>query len=410
MLFSENAFCDTESDYQLVRAEYRGLVIEDPEVKDLDRWERVREKLNTFLRTNSDDKDYTPRALYLLSRLHEQKSKILSDKQELDLAARNFKNIVEDYSNDDLVDDALLGLARISQRSGDLNSAKVYLQRILSDYGSSDSAQHAQRHFSEIEEQLLLSNVNKDNGDFKNSQILSNQPVLIGSLENSMPLVMIDAGHGGSEDGAIGPGGIKEKEIALSISFILKDLLRETGRVRVSLTRADDDTLTLADRTKMANEQKADLFVSIHANASEYKTSKGVETYYLDNTDDKSSLRLAQRENFTLQGPQDNSLAFIVSDFIQGVKMDDSISLAHLIQDNLVDRLKKENPQIKNLGVKKAPFYVLVGAHMPCILTEVSFIDHPTEGRMLGTLSYQRAVAQGVFDGIVSFLKKKSKF
>lgn len=396
--------------YQEIRSEYRALVIEDPEVKDVERWKRVEDKLVLYLSSSKEDRIGTPKALYLLARLYEQKAKILRDTTDQERAIQNFTTLVDTFPQDDLADDALLALARISHRNEKLVQAKSYLEKIISDYGASDSIQHAQTHYTEVEQAILIRNTkHQSNIEQTTPQKLSNEPVLIASLEERMPLVVVDAGHGGSEDGAIGPGGIKEKDITLAIAFILRDLLKETGMVRVHMTRTGDETLKLSDRTSIANEVKGDLFVSIHANASEYKTSKGVETYYLDNTDDKSSLRLAERENFTPQGPQNTSLSFIVSDFIQGIKMDDSISLAHLIQDNLVERVRKENPHIKNLGVKKAPFYVLVGAHMPCVLTEVSFIDHPQEGRLLGTLAYQKLVAQGIFDGVMAFLKKKSK-
>jgi len=208
----------------------------------------------------------------------------------------------------------------------------------------------------------------------------------------------------------LGPDGIQEKNVTLAVSRMVRDRLRETGRVRVQLTRTGDETLKLSDRTNQANEIKADIFVSIHANASEYKSSRGVETYYLDNTNDKSSLRLAERENLVTGGESRSALSFIISDFIQSVKMDDSISLAHLTQDSIVASLKKKYPKIKDLGVKRAPFYVLVGAHMPCILTEISFIDHPEEGVLLSTTKYQQLVADGIFQGIVSFLEKKGRY
>jgi N-acetylmuramoyl-L-alanine amidase len=174
------------------------------------------------------------------------------------------------------------------------------------------------------------------------------------------------------------------------------------------MTRTGDEVVSLADRTRIANEAKAELFISIHANASEYKTSKGVETYYLDNTDDKSSLKLAERENFTAVG-ETKGVGFIVSDFIQAVKIDDSISLAHLIHDNLYGGLSKSFDGVKDLRVKKAPFFVLVGAHMPCVLVEVSFIDHPVEGRRMADPRYQAVVADGIYSGVKAYLKKKER-
>lgn len=411
LLFCYFAFASdhvVEDLYRDIRSEYRTLIIEDSGLRDVDRWMRVENKLKHFIDTYGDDRIYLPRAMYLLGRLYEQKSQIGINTVAEDAAIIVFNRIVEDFSGDDLADDSLLAIARIRDKQKKYFEAKESLNKIISDYGSSDSMSHAQKLYSEIEAKEYTSK--KAAEPSPESNVLTNQPSLIGSLEERSPLVLIDPGHGGSEDGAIGPAGIKEKDITLAISFLVRDMLRETGKVRVQLTRVEDETIKLADRTSKANEIKADLFVSIHANASEYKASRGVETYYLDNTDDKSSLRLAERENFVAQGSGSSSLSFIVSDFIQGIKMDDSISLAHFVQDSLIQNLKIENPQVKNLGVKRAPFYVLVGAHMPCILTEVSFIDHHEEGRLLSSPKYQRLIAKGVFEGIVIFLKKKLRY
>ena len=220
---------------------------------------------------------------------------------------------------------------------------------------------------------------------------------------------MIDPGHGGTELGAIGGKGFYEKDVVLNISLMLDEFLRERLRVRTVLTRARDTHIPLADRTKLANHEKADLFVSVHANASEYKTAKGIETYYLDNTNDKSSLKLARRENKSLEIPKGTDLSFMISDLIQNAKLDESISLAHYVQDELYGSLARYFEGVKDLGVKKAPFFVLVGAHMPCVLVEVSFIDHPVEGKRLRSRRYQKLVAMGIYQGIRNFFEKQAE-
>lgn len=233
--------------------------------------------------------------------------------------------------------------------------------------------------------------------------------VLDESMVPKRPLIVIDPGHGGDDQGAKGVDGILEKVIVLEVAKELEQLLRERLRAKTFLTRTTDVFIPLADRTKLANDRAADLFVSIHANASEYKTAQGVETYYLDNTNEKSSLKLADRENASLNfGPKQNSdLGFIFSDLIQNVKLDDSISLAHHLQNSLTQTLSRYYQGVNNLGVKKAPFYVLVGAHMPCVLSEISFIDHPVEGRRLGEERYQKLIAQALYEGIRKFFIKR---
>ena len=407
ILIPSHGYClDSDELYQDIRSDYRGLIIEDPNGKDPDRWKRVEQRLSQFLKTSVTTKTF-PGALYLLGRLYEQRAKFLNDQQDIVDSLMNFNRVVNEYSDSDLVDDSLLGIARLKQQVKDPSEARQALNTIISNYPESDSVVHAKNQLSQLE---LLEKKSPDTSSIQEKDRISNEPRVLGNLEESKPLILIDAGHGGAEDGAIGPGDIREKDITLKLAFMVRDLLLQGNRVRVQLTRVEDETVKLSDRTKKANDVKADLFVSIHANASDYKSSRGVETYYLDNTDDKSSLRLAERENFSPSGSLNDSLSFIVSDFIQGIKMDDSITLAHSVQDALVGKLKIDYAHVKNLGVKRAPFYVLVGAHMPCILTEVSFIDHPEEGRLLATQKYQELISNGIFEGIVSFLKKKAKY
>ena len=233
--------------------------------------------------------------------------------------------------------------------------------------------------------------------------------VLDESSPPKRPLIVIDPGHGGEDHGAKGIDGLLEKNVVLDISKELEQLLKDRLRAKTFLTRSTDIFIPLAERTKLANDRNADLFVSIHANASEYKTAQGIETYYLDNTNEKSSLKLADRENASLNfGPKQNSdLGFIFSDLIQNVKLDDSISLAHQLQNSLTQTLSRYYQGVNNLGVKKAPFYVLVGAHMPCVLAEISFIDHPLEGRRLGEERYQKLIAQSIYEGIRKFFIKR---
>lgn len=224
--------------------------------------------------------------------------------------------------------------------------------------------------------------------------------VYVRPTEKSAPLIVIDPGHGGMDDlGGIGVGGIFEKDVALQISFYLEEFLQARLRAKTLLTRRTDIGMELERRTQFANDNQADLFISIHTNASPRRNAVGMETYYLDNTNDKASLRLAERENQGLRFPG-TDLGFILSDLIQNAKLDESITLAHHIQNALVRTVGAVHSDVRDLGVKKAPFYVLVGAHMPCVLVETSFIDHPVEGRRLGERRYQRLLAEALFRGV----------
>jgi len=214
--------------------------------------------------------------------------------------------------------------------------------------------------------------------------------------------IVLDPGHGGKDPGAIGVGGIAEKDIVLAVAKKLERKLKQEMGVEVVLTRRDDRFIPLEDRTAIANAEGADLFVSLHMNASPNGEAKGLETYYLDNTNDEGSLRLAARENVTSRRNV-SDLQFILSDMTQNMKLEDSITLAHHLQHSLVDGMSTRLADVKDLGVKKALFYVLVGARMPSVLVEMFFITNKTEGRAMSQETYQNAVVDALYDGILKY-------
>lgn len=229
--------------------------------------------------------------------------------------------------------------------------------------------------------------------------------------KQEQPLViMIDPGHGGKDPGAIGEGRISEKDIVLAISKRLGRKLAGRLPVEVLYTRTADVFVPLEERIARANAAKADLFVSIHANASANVELQGVETYYLNNTNDRATIRLAALENGIRPGGVSKTdgltgLSYLLSDLIQSGKEEDSIALARHLQEAVVTRAKEHYPAVRSLGVKKGPFYVLVGAHMPCVLVETAFITHRVEGRYLAEPRYQETLAEGLFLGIARFLR-----
>ena len=214
--------------------------------------------------------------------------------------------------------------------------------------------------------------------------------------------IVLDPGHGGKDPGAIGAGGIAEKDIVLAVAKKLERKLKQEMGVEVVLTRRDDRFIPLEDRTAIANAEGADLFVSLHMNASPNGEAKGLETYYLDNTTDEASLRLAARENGTSRRNV-SDLQFILSDMTQNMKLEDSITLAHHLQHSLVDGMSTRLADVKDLGVKKALFYVLVGARMPSVLVEMFFITNNTEGRAMSQETYQNAVVDALYEGILKY-------
>lgn len=214
--------------------------------------------------------------------------------------------------------------------------------------------------------------------------------------------IVLDPGHGGKDPGAIGVGGVTEKDIVLSLAKKLAKKLKQEMGVKVVLTRQDDTFIALEDRTAIANAEEADLFISLHVNASPNANLRGMETYYLDNTNDEASILLAARENGTSRR-NISDLQFILSDLTQNSKLEDSVTLAHRIHSSLASHMGRRYRDVKDLGVKKALFYVLVGARMPSVLLEMFFLTNKHEGRALAQKAYQDAIVEGLFQGIKKY-------
>ncbi len=402
----------------------------DPQIKQLPEWEALAADISANVEAGSGN---SPTLLFQLGKLHERIFRSRESRASLLRAVEAYERLARDYSGNALADDALLALGDL-RRDGlqdDVAARAAYFE-IIDRYSRGNVVGTAKARIAppapvspEISavktETKTVSIAQAITASTTTSSTLSRafQPtgnrsreVFSRHDETKRPLVVIDAGHGGDDLGAHGPDGILEKEIVLSVAEYLDELLRDRLRARTVLTRSRDTFIPLPERTQIANEKNADLFISIHANASEFKTASGIETYYLDNTNNKSSLKLAERENMSLQmggGGGASDLGFILSDLIQNVKLDDSISLAHKLQDSLWQTLGRYYDGVNNLGVKKAPFYVLVGAHMPCVLVEISFIDHPVEGRRLADRKYQKLVALALFQGIRDFFTPREE-
>ncbi len=220
-----------------------------------------------------------------------------------------------------------------------------------------------------------------------------------------MRRVVIDPGHGGHDTGAIGPTGVQEKEVALAISLQVAKQLTDAG-LEVLLTRDDDTFVRLEDRAKFANLRKGDLFLSIHCNAGPSKKMRGIETYTLNTSADRYSIRLAARENATSErGVSD--LQFILADLATKANTEESSRLAERVQKSLVRDLSQGRKGIRDLGTKEALFYVLLGAKMPAILVETSFLSHPEEEKLLGDAKYQTEVATAISTAVTGFLDER---
>ncbi|SMC24933.1 N-acetylmuramoyl-L-alanine amidase [Desulfacinum hydrothermale DSM 13146] len=228
-------------------------------------------------------------------------------------------------------------------------------------------------------------------------------PSIARQLGLTVRRIVIDPGHGGKDKGAIGPHGVWEKNITLALAKRLKKYLERDGRFEVFLTRSTDRYVSLEERTAIANTRKADLFISIHTNAHKDHRLGGVETYILNLSTDGESARVAALEN-AVSAKQISDLEAILQDLMQNTKISESSRLAQEVHRKLVAQVGRfEN--VRDLGIKQAPFYVLLGAEMPAILVETAFISNPREEKLLTDRRFQKKVAQGIAQGIRAYVE-----
>jgi len=226
---------------------------------------------------------------------------------------------------------------------------------------------------------------------------------LIRALGLKIGKIVIDPGHGGHDTGTIGPNGLTEKDLVLDVSQRLGKMLESRLGAEVDYTRDDDTFIPLETRTAIANQDQADLFVSVHANSSHDPDARGVETYYLNFTTSRDALDVAARENAV----SDQSI-YELQDLVKKIalkeKIEESREFASDVQNALHNGLAAKNPGLRDRGVKRAPFIVLIGANMPSILVEISFVSNPGDERKLKTPEYRQRIAESLYRGIATYI------
>jgi len=215
--------------------------------------------------------------------------------------------------------------------------------------------------------------------------------------------IVVDPGHGGKDPGAIGPTGTQEKDIVLEIGLKLAKKLKEELGLDVVMTRSTDVFIELQERTAIANQVGADLFVSVHANASLNRATSGIETFYLNLAKTEKVAQLAALENGTTL-EKVSLLQAVLFDLMANYKLNDSAHLADEVQKALYRRVSSRYPAVKNHGVKQGPFYVLVGATMPSVLVESAFLSNEQEEERLNDSKYQELTAEGIMEGIKGYI------
>jgi N-acetylmuramoyl-L-alanine amidase len=230
------------------------------------------------------------------------------------------------------------------------------------------------------------------------------EATLMRALGLKIGRIVIDAGHGGHDSGTLGAGGIEEKDVVLDVALRLGKLLHDRLGAEIVYTRADDTFIPLETRTAIANKAQADLFISVHANSSQDDSARGVEVYYLNFTSDPEAMEVASREN-AVSTQSVHQLSDLVKKIALKDKIDESRELAEDVDQSLYSGLAKGNEGLKNRGVKKAPFVVLIGANMPSILAEISFVTNPTDADELRRPEYRERVAESLYAGVARYAK-----
>lgn len=215
--------------------------------------------------------------------------------------------------------------------------------------------------------------------------------------------IVVDPGHGGHDPGAVGVNGLQEKDVVLAIGLMLREQLKEELGVDVVMTRSTDVFIPLEERTAIANKVGADLFLSVHANAAPNRSAAGIETYYLNLAKTDKVAQLAAKENGTSL-EKVSVLQAILFDLMANYKLNDSAHLADEVQKSLYKKIRTGYSDVKNLGVKQGPFYVLVGASMPSILVETAFLSNVAEESRLKDPAYQQMAAEGILEGVRSYI------
>jgi len=222
-----------------------------------------------------------------------------------------------------------------------------------------------------------------------------------------MSKVVIDAGHGGHDTGTIGPNGLMEKDLVLDVALRLGTLITQRLGAQVVYTRSDDVFIPLEDRTRIANDEKADLFISIHANSSPEPTATGVETYYFNLTSDKTGIDLATRENATSESAI-SDLNDLLHKAVLQTKLEESRDFAQKVQSSLWAGSVKMNNRSRDRGVRQAPFVVLIGATMPSILAEIGFVSNPHDEKLMKRTDQRQKIAESLLKGVAQYANSLS--
>ncbi len=371
--------------YNNARIEYYSLINSKRKQAIKSNWEK---NINNFLSVSRryPGSSFADDALFTVGMLYYDSFKQFGRKKDLNSSIQHYSIVVKKYSNSNLVDDALF-------RTGD-----IYFYDLREYSKAKKTYTKITKKFSKGDMYKLAVERLKDLSSFVDPGAPNR---IIGKK-----IIVIDPGHGGKDRGAKGIKGLLEKDVVLDIARKLKKLIKRKLGYKVILTRNKDVFIPLEERADIANANNADIFISIHANASKRKGASGIETYYLDFAKSDQALETAARENKVPLSKIRDDVQYILADMVANTKMNESSQLAGIVQNNLIQGMRKKFKSIKDLSAKGGPFYVLYGANMPSVLVETSFISNPIEGKRLRSSKYRERLAYFILEGIEKYFRE----
>ncbi len=436
-----------EAQYKSALKLYRSTLSLTEKQRKLENFDQCVKVLRQIIPKDAGEK-ITDRCYYLLGQCYHSRYDITQSHEDFRSAVENYKNVTQKFPKSPLADDAqyMTGVIYLNQ---DLDQAYIEFSKVGILFPNGDMKRKAAERAAETQKRPALKKkspgpsphgskppavasssgtaARKANarppapapqgGSAKSGPAAAKAtargrtpvPSLARQLALEVRRIVIDPGHGGKDTGAISPNHIFEKEITLAVAKELKRILEQRTGCEVILTRTDDRSVPLEERTAFANSHKADLFISIHTNAHEDRTRHGTETYSLNLSNDQESARVAAFENATAN-KKISDLEAILHDLMLNTKVKESSRLAQEVQANLVKKLRPAYRGTRDLGTKQAPFYVLLGAEMPCILVETAFLTNEREEHLLRDRGFQKNLAMGISNGVESYIRKMRSF
>lgn len=440
-----------EAAFTSAKAEYLALKEDAKRRKYRDQWLAIAAKLEGVAKRYPESRR-APDALYNAAKLYSDLYRVSLARRDLTASLDAWERLYTKYPKSNLADDAHLERGRLFRdRQGDLELARAEFKSAIALKGDmsaearrdlaalgpeprtsakaaakmgspqraakADKPKTAQQIAAErrarLSKGIAKATAAADGGE--NALDARQIDAIARASKNEIPLsvqaglkvkrIVIDAGHGGHDTGAIGKGGTREKDVVLSIALKLQARLKEAGYDAL-LTRRDDTFVPLEERARFANRNKGDLFVSIHCNASPNRKLRGVETYTLNVASDRYAMRLAAFENQSSERAV-SDLQLVLADLAKKANTGESAQLARAIHPTVVAALKDGKKPARDLGLKQALFYVLLGVQMPSVLVEAGFLSNPQEEKLLAKTSTQQALANSMAKGIIRFITER---